>query len=103
MVLARRFRMRRDGLQTPLEKCIRISAKIDEMIDDEEGCPDIKLFKKFFKKSFKIANLIASGTGDYMHGNEVISKRGNIGSNSSEQSLIYPADSSSERRRLDQI
>jgi len=63
--------MRRDGLQTQLEKCIRISAKIDEMIDDEEGYPD-KLFKKFVKKISKIANLIASGTEDYMRAKEVV-------------------------------
>jgi len=84
--------MRRDGLQTQLEKCIRISAKIDEIIDDEKAFPDGKLVKKFAKTISKIANLIASGTEDYMNAKEVISKRGDIG-----------VSTSCKRRRLDQI
>ena len=90
--------MRRDGLQTPFEKLTKID------LDDKEDYPDIKLkkfFKRFFKKSLKIANLIASGTEDYMYAKEVIS-RGNMGASSSYQSLIS-ADLSSKRRRLDQI
>ena len=68
------------------------------------GCADYVCIKKFVKKISKIANLIVSGTEDYMYAKEVISsKRGNIGASSSEQSLIYSADSSSKRRRLDQI
>ena len=91
MLLARHFRMRRDGLQPLLEKCITISATFDE-IDAGKRYPDIKLFKKFFKKSSKIANLIASGAEDYMRAKEVISKRGDIG-----------VSTSCKRRRLEQI